>query len=415
MVVLLVIAVVVGLYMAWNIGANDVANSMANAVGSRSLSLPAAIILAALCEFSGAVLVGSHVTDTIRKGIVDPQAFIDQPGLLAHGMVCAMLGAGVWLNLATYLGMPVSTTHSIVGAVIGFGLVHAGFRSIYWGKLGQIVASWFISPILGAALAYVVFRLITRYILAQDQPIRAARRGVPAMVFFAAVAIILAILYRGLENLHLNLSAGLALTCSVAGGLVCALAAGLLIRRRGAAHLHLPLEQQLHQIERMFIPPVILSSCTVAFAHGANDVANAVGPLAAVIDLIRRGAVSTQSVPVETWVLVLGGVGIVLGLATFGYRVMRVLGTQVTEITPSRGMAADLATMVTVLGCSKLGLPISTTHTLVGAVLGVGLARGITAINARVVRAIFSSWGATVPLSALLTIIFFLLDRWFFW
>jgi len=414
MEILVIAAVIIGLYMAWNVGANDVANSMADAVGSKSVSIFWAVILAGVCEFCGAVLVGSHVTDTIRKGIIDAEVFAGEPAVLAQGMLCAMLAAAVWLNIASYVGMPVSTTHSIVGAIVGFGILQAGFGHTHWGKIGQIVASWIISPVAGGLGAFVIFKVISRHILSKEKPATAALKGVPVCVFFTFAILALATIYKGLKNLHLDLGGWEALGLSVVVGLGAALLSRLWMCRNGANNGSLPFEQQLAQVERTFAILVVITSCTVAFAHGANDVANAVGPLAAVVDIARHNSIPGK-VPVAMWVLVLGGGGIVLGLATFGYRVMRVVGTKVTEITPSRGVAADLSAMATVLVCSKLGLPISTTHTLVGAIIGVGLARGITAVDRKVVSSIFAAWLVTVPVAALLAVGFYLLGRWLVW
>lgn len=414
MEILVVIAIVIAVYMAWNIGANDVANSMADAVGSKALSIFWAVILAGICEFCGAVLVGSHVTNTVRKGIIDSQIFAQEPMVLAHGMVCAMLAAAVWLNAASYFGMPVSTTHSIVGAIVGFGILQAGFGHIYWGKLGQIVASWFISPLVGGIIAFLIFKLISRYILSVEKPAMAAHKGVPICVFFTFTILILAIIYKGLKNLHLDLKGPEAIALSILGGIIASGISALLVRRSCKCDVELTYEEQLTHVERHFAVLVIITSCTVAFAHGANDVANAIGPLAAVVEIVKYNVVP-EKVTVEMRILALGGLGIAAGLATFGYRVMRLVGTKVTEITPSRGVAADLSTMATVLTCSKMGLPISTTHTLVGAIIGVGLARGITAIDRKVVGSIFTSWLATVPIAAILTILIYLVGKWLFW
>ncbi|MHC4337925.1 MAG: inorganic phosphate transporter [Planctomycetota bacterium] len=411
---LVIAAIIIGFYMAWNIGANDVANSMADAVGSKALTIFWAVVLAGICNFCGAVLVGSHVTDTVRKGIIDTQAFAHDPRMLAHGMVCALLAAAVWLNLASYFGMPVSTTHSIVGAIVGFGILEAGLGYIHWDMLGRIVASWFISPLAGGLIAFVIFRLISRYILSVEKPALAARKGVPICTFFTFGILILAIIYKGLKNLHLHLGAPKAIALSILGGLVASGISVLLTRRNRSCDDELPFEQQLVQVEKIFAVLVIITSCTVAFAHGANDVANAVGPLAAVVEIARTNSIPGK-VSLNMWFLVLGGLGIAIGLATFGFRVMRVVGTKVTEITPSRGVAADIAGMVTVLACSKMGLPISTTHILVGAIIGVGLARGITAVDRKVVGSIFTSWMATVPVAAGLTIVFYLMGKWLFW
>lgn len=413
MEVLLIIAIVVGFYMAYNIGANDVANSMADAVGSKALTVFWAVVLAAIFEFAGAVLVGSHVTNTIRKGIIDTTSFTDNPMILAQGMVCALLAAAVWLNCASIFGMPVSTTHSIIGAILGFGLLKAGMDHISWLTLGKVIASWFISPVAGGIIAFIIFKVISRYILAVDKPVLAAKKGVPICVFFTFVILILATIFKGLKPLKLDLNFPTALIISIIVGVVAAMVAGILMRR---AHTKddKPLRVQLLQVEKLFGFLVIITSCTVAFAHGSNDVANAVGPLAATIEIIKENVIREKSI-VPLWVLVLGGGGIALGLATFGYRVMKKVGTEVTLITPSRGVAADLGAMVTVLACSRIGLPISTTHTLIGAILGVGMARGITAINRKTVRSIFASWIITVPIAAGLTMLFYWIGDALFW
>jgi len=409
---LLVIAVTaaVGLYMAWTIGANDVANSMGPVVGSGSISLRQAVIVAGICEFAGAVLVGSDVTNTIRKGIVDPMALASEPEVLCLGMASALLSAALWLHLATWFGMPVSTSHSIVGAVAGFGVAVAGFGSVYWGKMGQIVLSWFISPVVGLVLGFVIFKLIIRTVLGQREPMAAAARMSPFIVFGVAGIVTLATIYKGLKNLHLDLSGGRALLLAAAVGAIAAVCYRLFVRRRMRGGEGLPLPEQLRRVEGVFVPLALISSCSVAFAHGANDVANAVGPLAAVVEIVRTGTVK-MSVSVPIWVLLLGGTGIVVGLGTFGYRVMRTIGGAITEITPSRAVAANIAAAATVLACTRLTLPVSTSHTIVGAVLGVGLARGIAAVNKRVARDIFGSWLLTVPAAAGVAVLLFLLGR----
>jgi len=409
--VILAIAVIGGFYMAWNIGANDVANSMADAVGSKAISLFWAVVLAGIFEFCGAVFVGSHVTNTIRKGIIDTQVFSHEPMLLAYGMLSALLAAALWLNMASFMGMPVSTTHSIVGAVTGFGLLVAGFQHVQWSTLGQIVASWFISPIAGGLISYLFFRLILRFILNKEKPIIAAKKVMPVFVFFIFVAIILGTIFKGLKHIHLNLTGYDAMIFSVLGGFLAAMVSVFFLRNVGEADGESQLSQQLASVEKIFTTLVVITSCSVAFAHGANDVANAIGPLAAVIEIIKTNAVPKQ-VEVELWILVLGGGGIFIGLATFGYKVMRMVGTNITEITPSRGVAADVGTTITVLVCSQMGLPISTTHTLVGAILGVGLARGIPAINLKVVTRIFGSWIATIPITAGLAVLFYSIIKW---
>ncbi len=417
------LTVLLGLYMAWNIGANDVANSMADAVGSRSISIRGAVIAAGICEFLGAVLVGSHVTETIRKGIVSQEAIVAAaPDMstaaneIALGMACALLAASIWLHVATVFGMPVSTTHSIVGAIAGFGLVAAGMHAIIWEKLAMIVASWFISPVIGGVMAYAIFKLMLLLILGRERPAKSAMRYAPVIVFFVGAVMSLAIFYKGLKNVidedswfhqyHMSI------VLSVLIGVVSAIASWILLRRYLRGQHKLPLREQLERVERVFAPLVVITSCCVAFSHGANDVANAVGPLAAVVEIIGNDSVQLQKkIPVPFWVLMLGGTGIVLGLATYGYRVMRTVGSKITQLTPSRGIAADVAAMSTVLLCSRLSLPVSTTHTLVGAILGVGFARGLGSVNRAVTRNIFGSWLITVPAAAGLSAAFYFIGK----
>jgi PiT family inorganic phosphate transporter len=414
----------IGFYMAWTIGANDVANSMASAVGSQSLSIKNAIILAGICEFSGAVLVGSSVTETIRSGIVAPNMIAALPALregeaaalLIIGMTAALLCAAFWLHFATWMGMPVSTTHAIVGAVAGFGIVAAGWHSVSWHKMGQIVASWFISPLVGGIVAFSLFKFISTFILGQEKPAEAAKTYAPPIVFIVVFVITLATIYKGLNNIISGLSwltGATSIIISVTLGLISAVIAKIWISRHLRGKETLTIAKQLEEVEKIFVPLVIVSSCSVAFAHGANDVANAIGPYAAIVDIIKHGTVEMK-VGVPLSILVMGGAGIVFGLATYGYKVMATVGTKITEITPSRGVAADIAASATVLICSRLSLPVSTTHTLVGAIMGIGLARGHGGINKSVAKKIFASWLITVPAAAFLAIIFFVIGRYLF-
>jgi PiT family inorganic phosphate transporter len=418
------IASLLGLYMAWNIGANDVANSMADAVGSKAVTVGQAVILAGICEFAGAVLVGAPVTDTVRKGIVNPDTFLALTGLsheqaaalFVIGMTSALLSAAIWLNISSIMGLPVSTTHSIVGAVAGFGIVAAGWSAVEWPKMAMIVASWFVSPVAGGIMAYILFKFINRFILGRDRPARAAIKYTPYLVSAVTATVVLATIYKGLKHVIGNIqwltpevSIMLTLVASIMTGVI----SRMILKRKLRGKERLPVGEQLELVERVFVPIVIITSCSVAFAHGANDVANAIGPLAAVVRVIETGTV-VHKVGVPFWVLVLGGFGIVMGLATFGYRVMKTVGTDITEITPSRGVAADLAATATVLICTRLKLPISTTHTLVGAILGIGLARGLGGINKSVTNRIFGAWFVTVPAAAILCVFLFLLGKMYY-
>jgi PiT family inorganic phosphate transporter len=420
-VVVISLAALLGLYMAWNIGANDVANSMADAVGSKALSFKHAVILAGICEFAGAVLVGSHVTNTVRKGIVDPSFIANMPGLMQGeaaaiivvGMTAALLSAAFWLHLSSATGMPVSTTHSIVGAVAGFGVVAAGMDAVNWVKMSQIVASWFISPVVGGVMGYVFFKFITKFILGQERPVKAAIRFVPVIVFIVSATVILATVYKGLKHVTGDLewlTDNVTLIFALASSLFFAVVSSVWVKRTLRSKESLSIPDQLEEVERVFIPLVIISSCSVAFAHGANDVANSVGPLAAVVHILQNGTVEMK-VGVPFWILALGGAGIVLGLATYGHRVMQTVGNKITEITPSRGVAADVAATATVLVCTRMGLPVSTTHTLIGAIVGIGLARGLAGINTAVAKKIFTSWIITVPAAAILSMFLFVIGR----
>ncbi len=422
-IVILSSVAILGLYMAWNIGANDVANSMADAVGSKALTIKQAVIAAGICEFAGAVLVGSHVTNTVRKGIVDPNVLAHLPGMVPSeaatlfviGMAAALLAAAIWLNLASLTGMPVSTTHSIVGAVAGFGVVAAGFGAVNWIKMSQIVASWFISPIVGGIMGFLIFTFISKTILGSSHPVRAAEKITPLIVFFMAFVVTLATVFKGLKHVIKNVSwltDNNTLLIAVGVAVIAAIWSKFYVHRKLAGKDELSIANQLEEVEQIFVPLVIISSCSVAFAHGSNDVANAVGPLSAVVSILHTGTVEMK-VGVPFWIMVLGGAGIVFGLATYGYRVMATVGNDITEITPSRGVAADIAATITVLSCSRMGLPISTTHTLVGAILGIGLARGFAGINRDVTKRIFGAWLVTVPAAAIVSIILFFIGRFF--
>ena len=399
------LSAVLALYMAWTIGANDVANAMGTSVGSGALTITGAVIVAGILELCGAFLAGGHVTDTVRKGILAADAVAGHEPLIVYGMLASLLSAGTLLLTATRFGLPVSTTHAIVGAIVGFGAVGLGVDSVEWGKVAQIVASWVTSPLIGGVLAFLVFR-ITRYsILDRENPMEQAKRVGPVFFFVVIFVMALVTFFKGLKHLNLHLGFVEALGLAVVAGLIGALVGRFFLRRvktePGAKGSH-----RFRQVERLFVVLQVLTACAVAFAHGSNDVANAIGPLAAIIHLSKGLAYEGRAV-LEPWMLVIGGVGIVLGLATWGYRVMETVGRKITELTPSRGFSAELAAALTIVLASRLGIPVSTTHILVGAVFGVGLARGIGALDLRVVGKILVSWVVTLPIAALLSIFFF--------
>ncbi len=402
----LILAAVFGLFMAWGIGANDVANAMGTSVGSRALSLRQAVVVAAIFEFLGAVLAGGQVTATIRKGIIDPGLLAGSPELLVYGMLASLLAAGVWLLVASYFGWPVSTTHTIVGAIVGFAMVGIGFQAVQWAKVGSIVASWVVTPLLAGALAFALFRSVQRLIFDARDPFRAAKRYVPMYIFLVGFIIALVTLLKGLKHVGLQLSGGQSYALAALAGLIAMGVGTLLVRR---IRLQADADRDFHfaNVERVFAVLMVFTAAAMAFAHGSNDVANAIGPVAAIVGVVQSGGEVAQKSALPLWVLLVGAVGIVIGLATYGVRVMAVVGERITELTPSRGFAATLAAAATVVVASGTGLPISTTQTLVGAVLGVGMARGIAAINLRVVRGIFMSWIVTLPAGAILSMVFF--------
>ena len=403
------LAAVFGLFMAWGIGANDVANAMATSVGSKALTIRQAILVAAVFEFMGAVLAGGEVTSTIRKGIVDAELLSDTPELLIYGMLAALLAAGTWLLIASRKGWPVSTTHSIVGAIVGFAAVGIGVDAVQWGKVGTIVMSWVVSPLTAGFIAFLIYRSVQRLILSQEDPLSCARRYVPVYIFFAAFTITLVTILKGLKHVGLTLSIRDSYILAILIAVGIALLGSVFINRI-KPDPKAEKKQHFVTVERVFGVLMVVTACGMAFAHGSNDVANAIGPLAAVISVAQTGAIASKA-SLPTWVLMLGGGGIVVGLATFGRHVIATVGRKITQLTPSRGFAAELAAATTIVIASGTGIPISTTHTLVGAVLGVGMARGIEAIDLRVVGRILVSWVVTIPAGAILAIMFFFLFR----
>ena len=410
---ILLLAGLGGFYMAWNIGANDVANAMGTSVGSKALTIRQAIVIAAIFELAGATLVGGHVTDTVRKGIISPEALDGNLDEYVYGMLAALLAAGIWLQIATRMGLPVSTTHSIVGAVAGFGIAAGGIAAVDWGTMGKIVLSWFTSPLCGALFGFLLFTAIQRTILDTVSPVARARLLAPFFVFITFVIIVLATVFKGLKHLKLDLDLGEATLIGVGVGALAALIAAVVVRRYLSGRDNLEIGDQYDHVERVFKYLQIMTACAVAFAHGSNDVANSVGPLAGIVSVISSGVLEAKA-EVPLWILLMGGSGIVVGLATWGYKVMLTVGTKITELTPTRGFSAELAAATTIIVGTRLGMPISTTHVLVGSVLGVGLARGISALNLRVMRDIFSSWVITVPFTGVLSVVLYFLLRWIF-
>lgn len=461
--ILKILVLVIGFYMAWNIGANDVSNAMGTSVGSGALTLRRAVMLAAVLEFSGAFFFGSHVSETVQRGLIDTDMFVAEPLVLILGMCGALFGTGIWLQIASYFGWPVSTTHAIVGSILGFGGVIGGAEAIQWGEVFYIASSWVISPLISGVISFVIFNILQRNILYAMNPTEATKKYIPLLVFIVMSTFSLSLIFNGLDNFDLSFTFSETLGIAFAVGILTSAIAYLLVRRvafpdtetrppsryspqtvisleKAIKHLqrvHVVSVDETHDqvgkimrevkslsqkmrhetsfsertseyrtMEKMFVYLQIISACFVAFAHGSNDVANAIGPVAAVWDTIQNGVVSDIA-PIPSWLLAFGGLGIVIGLATWGWRVIETIGKKITELTPTRGFCAEFGTATTILIASKLGMPISTTHCLVGAVLGVGLARGMRALNLNMIRDIALSWVITLPASAAMSVISF--------
>jgi len=403
--ILLILAIAFGIFMAWGVGANDVANAMGTSVGAKSITIKQAIIIAMVFEFAGAYLAGGEVTSTIRKGILDPEIMAGNPELLVYGMMAALLAAGTWLLIASAFGWPVSTTHSIVGAIVGFAAVGVGVDAVQWKAVGSIVSSWVVSPVLAGTLSFVIYMSVKRFIFAAEDPFLAAKRYVPVYIFLMGYVVGMVTMLKGLKHVGLKLSVEESMLYALGvAALITAIGVVVLSRVKRVARSE---QHDLISVEKSFGVLMLFTACAMAFAHGSNDVTNAIGPLAAVNGIVESGGLVGQKSATPSWILLLGGLGIVAGLAMYGYRVMKTIGTHITELTPSSGFAAELAAATTVVISSGYSLPVSTTHTLVGGVLGVGLARGIAALNLRVVATIFVSWVVTLPVGAILAIIFF--------
>ncbi|NQZ30693.1 MAG: inorganic phosphate transporter [Oceanospirillaceae bacterium] len=411
--VIIILACVFGFFMAWGVGANDVANAMGTSVGSKALTLKQAIMIAIVFEFAGAYLAGGAVTATIRKGIIDPTILAGAPELLIFGMMAALLAAAIWLLVATFFGWPVSTTHTIVGAIVGFAAVGISPDAVNWGKVAKIVASWVVSPLTAGFLAFFLFRSVQRLVLDTRNPFENAQKYVPFYIFLVGFIIAMVTFTKGLKHIGLDLSFANSALISLAFAAVTMII-GKIMLKRVKEDKEADKEYHFSSVEKVFGVLMMFTACAMAFAHGSNDVANAVGPIAAIVGIVNAGGEVLQKTAMPPWILLLGGAGIVTGLVMYGHKVIATVGNNITELTPSRGFAATLAAAATVVVASGTGLPISTTHTLVGAVLGVGLARGLAALNLKVIGTIFISWIVTLPAGAGLSIMFFFMFKGIF-
>ena len=462
------LTLIVGFYMAWNIGANDVANAISTSVGTKALSLKKAIILAAILEFLGAYLLGGRVSETIQSGIVNPEVFKKDTLIFILGMISALLATGIWLNVASYFRLPVSTTHAIVGAILGFGAIIGGIHAVHWLKVLLIAMSWLATPLISGFIAYLVFSLLQKKILFAFSPVEATKRFIPFLVFSSFFIFLFSLISANTASIHVKLNQPISFLIAFVLSLIFASISYFLLKKikvttctvsyhhpsqlisleKSKKHLErtrLSSKGDIYNrtsklledvndmieevkektkysektseyllVEKLFGYLQVISLCLVAFAHGSNDVANAIGPIAAVFQTISSDSVAFAS-KVPTWILILGGVGIVIGLATWGWRVVETIGHKITALTPTRGFSAEFAAAATILFATRLGLPISTTHALVGGVLGVGLAKGLAALNLKMLRDIVLSWVITIPICAIICIVIFYIFKLIFY
>lgn len=404
---IILIASAIGFVMAFGIGANDVANAMGTSVGSKALTLKQAIIIAAIFEFLGAYLAGGEVTSTIRKGIVDPSIYQKDPNIFIIGMLSASLGAGFWLVIASKKGWPVSTTHSIVGAIIGFVIISKGYSNVSWNTVGAIASSWVTSPLVSGTLAFLLFLSAKKLILDKKDPGKSAVKFIPIYSFYVVFVISLVIAKKGLSNTGLVLNDQEVMLFTILMSTAAAVITYILLIRNSQ-------NIKKNGVESAFAILMIISASAMAFAHGSNDVANAIGPLSAVVSTVQSNGVISGESGVRPWVLFIGAIGIVFGLTILGKNVIKTVGENITALTPSLGFSAELATATTVVAASYIGFPISTTHTLVGGVIGVGIAKGVSHLNIASIGRIITSWLVTIPVGATLCILFYVVLRLIF-
>lgn len=410
--IFIVVACAVGLWMTWGIGANDLANIMSTAMGSKAITVQQALVIAIIFEIAGALLGGTGVTETIRGGIIDTHALANTPQLLVYGMLSVLFAGAVWITLASIMGMPVSITNAIVGGLVGVGAIMLGLHDIHWQTVGYIAISWITSPAIAGVLAFLLFISIKRTILGNENPFRSAKRYVPAYLFLVGIVLSLMTVLKGMDHFHIhrNIFSSIVIVIVSAFGVVLA---GLYAMKRVQLKIKLNRHTQYLYIENMFSVLMAFTACAMVFAHGSNDVAIAVGPVTGVVSLVMEGHAMSDGY-VLTIMMLSGCFGVILGLFMYGRKVIATVGSAITTLTPSRAFAATLAAASTVVVSTSTGIPVSATQTLVGAVFGVGLARGIDALNLNVIRNIFLSWIITIPAAAgLATLFFYLLKQIF--
>lgn len=410
-VYLVYLAIFLGFTMAWGVGANDVANAMGTSVGAKVLNIKQAIILAAIFEVAGALLASNEVTSTISKGLVDFKDVANADMMIVIGMIASLAASATWLLTATRFGWPVSTTHCIIGAILGFGCFVAGVDQVHWDILSSIIASWFLTPFIAAIISATIFYSVKVLIINQSNPVKYAKRYIPLYFFMVSWIIVQIAFGQGIVFLGVTWTSLQSMFWTFITSLLLTFVGHRYVSNveHGNLKNHKDYLMAYRSVERMFGVLAIFTASAMAFAHGGNDVANAIGPLSRVVTILNNGSLHDH----PRWVTVVGAFGVVTGLSMYGYKIIETIGTKITSLTPIRGFSAQFATALTVICATVFGLPVSTTHTLVGAVLGVGLMGGIGTIDLRVVRGIFSSWFVTLPVGASLAILYFQIIHFF--
>ncbi len=403
-VLFIMLAVVLCFLMTWGVGANDLANVMSTTMGSKAVTVKQAMLIAVVFEFAGAFFGGAGVTETMRDGIINTSQLVDQPLILIEGMLGVLLACTIWMNLASYIGVPVSITNALVGSMVGFGSLVLGNDAIHWNQVSHIAIGWISSPLIAGITAYGLFISIQQSIFVQSDPLEKAKLYVPIYLFLVGSILSFITVFKGLNHfdIHLNFKQNLAVTLLSSITITCI---GMLFIKRIPEHANTRRRDRFIQVEKYFAVLMAMTACAMVFAHGSNDVALAVGPLSMIHSLVLHADQPLDAISYPAWIILLGCVGVISGLLMYGRKVIETVGSSITALTPSRAFAATLAAATTVVVATSIGIPVSATQTLVGAVLGVGLARGIGALNLIVIRNIFTSWILTLPAASLLTIL----------
>ena len=404
-IILLSLAGVFGLFMTWSVGSNDLANIMSTTMGSKAISVRQAIIVAVIFEFAGALLGGSGVAKTVQFGLLNTQALNYPPQIFIYGMLAVLLASATWMTLASYLGMPVSITNAIIGALVGFGLLILGVHSLHWKQVGYIAISWIASPTMAGLFAYLLFLTVQQLILSAGNPIKKAKQYVPLYLFLVGFVLSKITVIKSCAHFGIILDMRHSFIIAVISGFVILLIGQWLIRRIPKVDIN-DMHAQFNYVEKMFSVLMLFTACAMVYAHGSNDIAVSMGPIGAIISLIKSGHTMYNGKMVLI-TLALGSLAVVVGFLTYGRKIIKTVGSGITALTPSRAYCATIAAATAVVVSTSTGIPVSATQTLVGAILGVGLARGIGALDLRVVRNIFASWIITIPIVAGLTTVFF--------